>query len=74
MLSGRTRWECVSAVCVPFGVTASMAILRFDYFDAILAALPSAASRQVCAAVALVLLNPAADDRIVIPATPGSHG
>ena len=50
MLSGRTRCECVSAVCAPVGVTASMAILRSDYFDAILAALPSAASRQVCAA------------------------
>jgi adenylate cyclase len=30
-----------------------MAILRSDYFDAILAALPSAASRQVCAAAIL---------------------
>src|SRR5215216_2763838 len=51
MLSGRTRWECVSAICAPFGVTASMAILRSRYFDAILAALPLCASRQVCGAV-----------------------
>src|SRR6476660_5592801 len=50
MLSGRTRWECVSAVC---GVTASMVVLHSFYFGAILAAFPWAASRQVCAAVAL---------------------
>src|ERR1700738_936466 len=28
MVSGRTRWECVSVVCALFGVTASMAMLH----------------------------------------------
>jgi hypothetical protein len=41
MLAGRTRWEWVSAVCEPFGVTASMAILRFDEPEAIIAVLPA---------------------------------
>src|SRR3954452_23569291 len=39
MVEGRTRCECVSDVCDPFGVTASMAILRFVIFEAILAVL-----------------------------------
>ena len=29
MVEGRTKCECVSRVCAPFGVTASMVILRF---------------------------------------------
>src|SRR5215218_2469106 len=58
MLAGRTRWECVSAVCPPFGVTASMAILRSRYFVAILAALHRFASRQVCGAAVLSCLHP----------------
>jgi hypothetical protein len=46
MLSGRTTWECVPAVSELFGVTASMAMLRFNEPRVIIAALPAFVSRR----------------------------
>src|SRR4030081_683264 len=45
MLSGRTRWEWLSAVWEPFGVAASMAMLRSNEPQGIIAALVASVSR-----------------------------